>query len=157
MAQTDRTQGRESPKTPTSPTIEQLLREGDGSWWSTPSSSSSPHARNHDQEEDHGHHQRKSMLTKVKEKAKKLRHSLSTKKKHSNEDENTTPAWGVSLEDDEDEEEDAEYLGAPMYESELAPESYKEIARQHPRANPVISEKTLFGLSIVPEKTSSSH
>lgn len=28
-----------------------------------------------------------------------------------------------------------------MYESELAPESYKETARQHPRANPVISEK----------------
>lgn len=28
-----------------------------------------------------------------------------------------------------------------VYESELAPEAYKENARQHPRANPVISEK----------------
>ena len=28
-----------------------------------------------------------------------------------------------------------------MYESEVAPEAYKENARQHPRANPVISEK----------------
>ena len=28
-----------------------------------------------------------------------------------------------------------------VYESELAPEEYKEYARQHPRANPVISEK----------------
>lgn len=46
----------------------------------------------------------------MKEKAKKIRRSLS-KKKHS-EDGNTTPSWGVSLDDDED-DEDAEYLGAP--------------------------------------------
>ncbi|KAI9107742.1 hypothetical protein K1719_021078 [Acacia pycnantha] len=43
------------------------------------------------------------------------------------------------LEDDE-EEEDAEYLGAPMYESELAPEAYRENARQHTRATPVIGD-----------------
>lgn len=75
----------------------------------------SPHSpafrREHDPEEDHTHHQKKSVLAKVKERAKKLRHSLSGKKKHSEEG-NTTPSWGVSLED-EDEEEDAEYLGAP--------------------------------------------
>lgn len=31
-----------------------------------------------------------------------------------------------------------------VYESELAPEDYKENARQHPRANPVISEKRVL-------------
>lgn len=48
----------------------------------------------------------------MKERAKKLRHSLSRKKQ--SEDGNSTPSWGVSLdEDEEDIEEDAEYLGAP--------------------------------------------
>ena len=97
--------------------------EGDGSWpWlsSTSSSSSSSSSscsspsfvKNHDPEEDQTHHQKKSVLSKVKEKARKLRHSLSAKKRH-NEDGNTTPSWGVNLDDYEDEEEDAEYLGAP--------------------------------------------
>lgn len=71
----------------------------------------------HDAEEDHNHHPKKSVLTKVKEKAKKLKHSLSNKKKHhdsdSQETDNTTPSLGVNLNDYEDEEEDAEYLGAP--------------------------------------------
>lgn len=67
--------------------------------------------RDHEAEEDHTPH-RKSVLSKVKEKARKLRHSLSGKKKHA-EGENTTPSFGVTLEDEEDEEEDAEYLGAP--------------------------------------------
>ncbi|PON68827.1 low-temperature-induced protein [Trema orientale] len=146
MAQLDRSlrRGESTPKTPSKPTMEQLLRDGEGSWWLSSSSSSSGSSpscvKNHDPEEDHIHHQKKSVLSKVKEKARKLRHSLSAKKRH-NEDGNTTPSWGVSLDDYEDEEEDAEYLGAPMYESELAPESYKETARQHPRAIPVISEK----------------
>lgn len=35
-----------------------------------------------------------------------------------------------------------------MYESELAPEVYKETARQHPRADPVVSEKHLWPTSI---------
>lgn len=90
--------------------------DGEGSWWlSSATSGSSPSfAKNHDPEEDHVHHQKKSVLSKVKEKARKLKHSLSGKKRH-NEDGNTTPSWGVSLEDyeDEEEEEDAEYLGAP--------------------------------------------
>lgn len=46
----------------------------------------------------------------MKERAKKWRSNL-IKKKHS-DDSNTTPSWGVSLDDDED-EEDPEYLGAP--------------------------------------------
>ncbi|KAL5750310.1 hypothetical protein ACOSP7_024913 [Xanthoceras sorbifolium] len=135
----------ESPRTPISPTIEQFLG-GDSSRWSPHSSPT--FRKEYDLEEDHSHHQKKSVLTKVKEKAKKFRHSLS-KKKHSGGDEgNTTPSWGVTLEDDEDEEEDAEYLGAPMYESELAPEGYKENARQHPRAFPVISERHVLTSSV---------
>ncbi|XP_019229519.1 PREDICTED: uncharacterized protein LOC109210547 [Nicotiana attenuata] len=35
-----------------------------------------------------------------------------------------------------------------MYESELAPEAYKEAARQHPRADPVVSEKHAVPTSI---------
>lgn len=81
----------------------------------------------------------------MKEKARKLRYSLSKRRQ---EDENVTPSWGVSLEDAEEEDADAEYLGAPMYESEEAPEVYKENARQHPRANPVISEKHVLQTNV---------
>ncbi|GMY10928.1 low-temperature-induced 65 kDa protein [Fagus crenata] len=135
----------DNPRSPTSSTFEQLLR-GDGSKWS-PNSSSPTLGKDHDLEEDPAHHHKKSVLTKVKEKAKRLRYTLS-KKKYS-EDGNTTPSWGVSLDDDEEgEEEDAEYLGAPMYESELAPEGYREHARQHPREIPVISEKHVLASSV---------
>lgn len=82
----------------------------------------------------------------MKERAKKWRSNL-IKKKHS-DDSNTTPPWGVSLDDDED-EEDPEYLGAPMYESEMAPEGYKEAARQHPRAVPVIPEKHVLPGNVI--------
>ncbi|KAJ4725756.1 Low-temperature-induced protein [Melia azedarach] len=133
----------DNPRSPTTPTIEHLMGVEASRW--------SPHSsptlrRDHDPEEDHTPN-KKSVLTKVKEKARKLRHSLSGKKKHYEED-NTTPSWGVTLEDDEDEEEDAEYLGAPMYESELAPEGYREHARQHPRAIPVISDKHVLASSV---------
>ncbi|XP_057730354.1 uncharacterized protein LOC130945669 [Arachis stenosperma] len=107
-------------------------------------SPSSPYFLKHqDLEEDHGLYQKKSVLTKVKEKARKLRYSLSKRRiedNNNNNINNVTPSWGVSL-DDVEEYADAEYLGAPMYESEVAPEIYKENARQHPRADPVISEK----------------
>ncbi|CAJ1955672.1 unnamed protein product [Sphenostylis stenocarpa] len=127
--------------------VEQFLRGSGGdcsrmspTYSPTSNSPSSPYSdkmKHQDQEEDHGLNQKKSVLNKVKEKAKKLCSSLSKRRM---EDENVTPSWGVKLEDDEQEEDDAEYLGAPMYESELAPDAYKENARQHPRANPVISE-----------------
>lgn len=95
---------------------------GEGSKWST-TSSSSPYTfwKDHrDPEEDYAaHHHKKSVLAKVKDKAKKIRRSLS-KKKHSEDGSSTggsatTPSWGVSLDDDEDDEdaEYAEYLGAP--------------------------------------------
>lgn len=140
------------------------------------SSSSSPTlGNNHDQEEYSNHPNKKSVLAKVKERAKKLRHSLSGKKKHGNDlhDDNTTPSWGVSLDDLDEEDDDPEYLGAPsnninnfickfmilrqkilnllcliVYESELAPETYREYARQHPRASPVVSEKHIMPGSI---------
>ncbi|KAI3423680.1 uncharacterized protein J3R85_010891 [Psidium guajava] len=136
-----------SPRSPTAPTIEQLLYDGpgEGSRWS---SSSPTFMRGHDLEDDHIHqypNSRKSVLAKVKERARRWRLGLG--KKRNADDGNTTPSWGVSL-DEDDAEEDADYLGAPMYESELAPEDCKENARQHPRANPVISEKHLLPNSI---------
>lgn len=83
-----------------------------GSPTSSPSaiSPSSPYyerSKFHDPED----HQKKSVLTKVKEKAKKLRNSIG-KKKH--EDGNVTPTYCVTIEEEEEEEEeDSEYLGAP--------------------------------------------
>ncbi|KAK6935815.1 hypothetical protein RJ641_032845 [Dillenia turbinata] len=134
----------DSPRTPKSPlpTVEQLLRgEASRSY-----ASSSPTALKggHDLEEYHIHQNRRSVLTKVREKAKRWRQNLANKK-NNNSGDNPTPSWGVSLEDDDEEDDkDPEYLGAPMYESELAPEGLKESARQHPRANPVISESHTF-------------
>ncbi|XP_060197263.1 uncharacterized protein LOC132626414 [Lycium barbarum] len=123
-----------------SPTFGQLLQGNERGW----ATSTSPTAY-YDQEEYTPTHGKKSVISKVKEKAKKLKHSLSGKKnRHENDvhDDNSTPSWGVTLEDDDDDEDgDPEYLGAPMYESELAPEPLKEAARQHPRADPVLSEK----------------
>lgn len=120
--------------------------------------------KDHDQEEDHyhyHHHRHRhdnqnqskksiSVLAKVKEKAKKWRHNLVNKKNKHGHDHSThtssnpsTPAWGVSLEDDDDDDnyvvddddQDPEYFGAPMYESEQAPEGLKETVSQHPRTN----------------------
>lgn len=78
----------------------------------SPSSPFFERMKNHDPEEDQSLYQRKSVLAKVKERARKLvlRNSLSRKRQ---DDDNITPSWGVSLEDEEGEEEDAEYLGAP--------------------------------------------
>ncbi|XP_019436594.1 PREDICTED: uncharacterized serine-rich protein C215.13-like [Lupinus angustifolius] len=137
------------------PTVDQFLRGGESAKMSptySPNYSKSPSSpyferlKHHDPEEDQGLYQKKSsVLVKMREGVKRLRNSFRIRKQE--EDGNLTPSWGVSLEDYE-EEEDAEYLGAPMYESELAPEGYKENARQHPRANPVISEKHVLHSSI---------
>ncbi|XP_054814003.1 uncharacterized protein LOC129314551 isoform X2 [Prosopis cineraria] len=135
MAQLHRSYAPADASKSPAPTVEQLLRGGEPSRGS-PSSSSSDRSKHWDPQEDHSHHQKKSVLTKVKEKAKKLRHSLS-KKKH---DDNAIP----SLVEDED-AEDTEYLGAPMYESELAPEQYKEKAMQHPRANAITEKHVMLG------------
>ncbi|KAK9997669.1 hypothetical protein SO802_022355 [Lithocarpus litseifolius] len=50
-------------------------------------------------------------------------------KKH-NQDVSTTPSWIVRLDDDED-EEDPEFYGAPAFESRLVPEGYKETTRHN--------------------------
>ncbi|XP_029130802.1 uncharacterized protein PB18E9.04c [Cajanus cajan] len=164
MAELERPQRQidASSKTPaTIHTMEQLLRAGEASkskqspTFSTCSSTSSTHSsspsspffqrlRHHDSEEDHGQSQKKSVLTKVKEKAKKLRHSLS-KKKH--EDGNvSSPSSATGLEADGAEDE-AEYQGPPVYESEKTP--VKGNARQHPspRANPVTPERHFISTS----------
>uniref|UniRef100_A0A7N2MTV7 BED-type domain-containing protein n=1 Tax=Quercus lobata TaxID=97700 RepID=A0A7N2MTV7_QUELO len=53
--------------------------------------------------------------------------------KKRNQDVSTTPSWVVELDDDED-EEDPEFYGAPAFESRLTPEGYKETTRHNPRA-----------------------
>ncbi|OMO62005.1 hypothetical protein CCACVL1_23083 [Corchorus capsularis] len=150
MAQIDPAQRYgNNPRNPiiTNPTVEQLLRAEDAETRSPSGHSSSPtFSRSqgvvHDPEDAHYQPKKLTVLAKVKEKARRWRNSFS-KRKHGNSD-NTTPSWGVRLEDVDNEEEDPEYLGAPMYESELAPEGYKEHARQHPRAISVISEKHIL-------------
>lgn len=83
---------------------------GEASAWS--GTASPTLLRDHDPELDHPqHHQKQSVLNKVKEKARRWRHSLS-KKKHG-DTVNATPTWGVSLEEEDYGEEDPEYLGAP--------------------------------------------
>ncbi|KAE9585991.1 hypothetical protein Lal_00010121 [Lupinus albus] len=127
---------------PTLATMDQFLKGGESPIYS-PNNSKSPsleRMKQHDPEEDEVLYQKKSssVLVKMREGVKRLRNSFRMRKQE--EEGNVTPSWGVRLEDYM-EEEDVEYLGAPMYESEVAPEGYKENARQHPRANPVISEK----------------
>ncbi|XP_057789875.1 uncharacterized protein LOC131006763 isoform X1 [Salvia miltiorrhiza] len=174
-----------SPKSQTSPTFDQLLRVEEAYW----SSNVSPGGRAcHDHEVCPSHctsgDNKKSVLSKVKDTAKKLRHSISGRRKngiefhdhdhdhnyhhshvhnyqhshdhnrglshghghshsqsHSHDHDHITPSWGATVEDDYDHEQDydPEYLGAPMYESEAAPDCLKETARQHPRAEPVVS------------------
>ncbi|KAI4368863.1 hypothetical protein MLD38_017371 [Melastoma candidum] len=100
--------------------------------------------QDHEGQDFHG----KSVLSKVKDKARRWRQNLGKKKDTEHEDGTGTgtgmPCGGIASLLEEEEEEDAEYLGAPMYESELAPLDCKEHARQHPRANPVISENHLL-------------
>ncbi|RAL42389.1 hypothetical protein DM860_012172 [Cuscuta australis] len=137
MAQLERnSESFKHAKSPHSIAFDQLI-QGEERCWSPNTSPTQKCINNNDQEEafpnnnNNNQHNKKSVLTKVKERAKKLRHSLSGgKKKHENhvpgETNSTRPAW--------------------VYESELAPEDYKETARQHPRADPLFSEKSVFPL-----------
>ncbi|KAF3625760.1 hypothetical protein P3S67_009060 [Capsicum chacoense] len=148
MAQLDPLQrfshtSKSSPKS-NSTTFEQIS-PGNGRSWLT---STSPTAYCYDQEEYTPTHGKKSVISKVKEKAKKLKHTFSGKKKLPETDIHDGRWPGIMLDDNDEEDEDPEYLGAPMYESEQAPEPYKEAARQHPRADPVISEKSVTPRSI---------
>ncbi|RDX99416.1 hypothetical protein CR513_17520, partial [Mucuna pruriens] len=152
MAQLERPQRQvDTPKTPpTIHTMEQLLRAGEASKSkhsptyspSSSSNSSSPSSpffqrlRHHDPEEDHGQTQKKSVLTKVKEKAKKLRHSLSKRKHEDGNATSPTSAIGDGV------EEDAEYVGAPMFEWEKVNAVSKATnLRQNSRGNPVTPDR----------------
>ncbi|XP_058109536.1 uncharacterized protein LOC131252825 isoform X2 [Magnolia sinica] len=97
--------------------------------------------RSTSQEEDQNQPLKKSILMKVKEKARKLRNTLS-KKKH----EDVTLPGSVSRE--EKEEENPEYHEAPMRESELAPEAYNVTAKRNQAAPLVIPKRDV----LVPEK-----
>ncbi|CAL5211565.1 unnamed protein product [Lathyrus oleraceus] len=172
MAQLERPQRHaDASKSPGSiQTIEQLLRgeaskpklsqskSSSSSACSSPSSPFFQRLRHLDSEEDHGQNQnqKKSVITKVKEKAKKLRHSLS-KKKH--EDWNLTSPPSSAGHEGDGAEEDAEKHGATLYESEMAHEGHKESTRQHSRPSPVTPQKHVLsnneklGLEQAREKT----
>ncbi|CAH2065161.1 unnamed protein product [Thlaspi arvense] len=156
---------------PSFSTIGQRHQSGEGSKLSP---SGSPRKENELQGE-HSHH-KKSLFSKMKDKAKKLQHSLSNKKRHDEEGDATMSPFArfedhqvrekegyetlsprdnlkdrkAREERETGEEEDPEYLGAPMYESKKAPEELKETARQHPRENVVITETNV--LSVLPSK-----
>ncbi|XP_058748757.1 uncharacterized protein LOC131621729 isoform X2 [Vicia villosa] len=180
MAQLERPQRHvESSKSPGSiQTMEQLLRgeaskpklspskSSSSSACSSPSSPFFQRLRHHDSEEDHGQNQnhnhnhnqhqnqKKSVITKVKEKAKKLRHSLS-KKRH--EDWSATSSPSSAGHEGDGAEEDAEHHG--VYESEMAHEGHKENTRQHSKLSPVTPQKHVLsnneklGLEQAREKT----
>ncbi|EPS59862.1 hypothetical protein M569_14943 [Genlisea aurea] len=149
--------------TPTSPTFEQLLKdEQQVQHYSPPPANDAFFGmRTNPPEEDEEElfdacstpGKRSSVLAKVKERAKKLKSSLSIKRKQADHPNNDAadaaaaaaaagapPSSGAVDLDGEEPDEDPEYLGAPIYESEAAPESLREHARQHPRAVPVVSE-----------------
>ncbi|CAK8576093.1 unnamed protein product [Lathyrus sativus] len=173
MAQLERPQRHvDSAKSPGSiQTMEQLVRAGEAakpklspskssssSACSSPSSPFFQRMMHLDSEEDHGqnHSQKKSVITKVKEKAKKLRHSLS-KKRHEDWNINSPPSSAGHEGDGA--EEDAEHHGATLYESEMAHEGHKEYTRQHSRLTPVTPQKHILsnaeklGLEHAREKT----
>ncbi|GAA0184916.1 hypothetical protein LIER_32204 [Lithospermum erythrorhizon] len=88
----------------------------------------------------HEDHHKKSVFMKVKEKAKKLGRSLSGKKKHGTDthDSDLTPVGGDKFVDAIEDDENPDYLGAPMYKSEMSSDTLKQNSRQHPPANPVV-------------------
>ncbi|KAM7259590.1 hypothetical protein ACFE04_015331 [Oxalis oulophora] len=131
MTQLNRSHHTQNPTSPTSPAIEQVLCAGEASRWSP---NISPTC--HDMED--GNHQKKSVLAKVKEKAKKWKHSLSMKKRHNDDSISTTPSWRASVDDEHYNYEDS----APFVTPKVGPETNKEPPRQIARASdPFISEK----------------
>lgn len=108
-----------SSKAQTSPTFQQLLQR-DGSKWSHVSLQKMK--KNSDQEDKGNSHNKMSVLAKIKDKAKRLKHSLSRKKhgdKNDSRCNSATHSSGVSLKDKG--EEDADYHSAQNSESKHAP------------------------------------
>ncbi|XP_076916942.1 uncharacterized protein LOC143576807 [Bidens hawaiensis] len=93
---------------------------GGGSSWSPKSSSKAK--QNHDQNEHRTNHHKKSVLMKVKEKARKLKKSISGRKRRQENDTQspyiTLPGSAGSLDDDKDR---FEYFGTPLYEPLVTP------------------------------------
>ncbi|GKC10171.1 cell wall protein IFF6-like protein [Tanacetum coccineum] len=85
----------------------QHLQGGSSSW----SSDSSPKSK------------KKSVFTKVKEKAKKLKKSLSKRKHRGDNDLHTSCTTSV---EEDDEKEQSEYFGSPLYEPTVAPDTDKQ-------------------------------
>ncbi|GJY90005.1 lisH domain-containing protein-like protein, partial [Tanacetum coccineum] len=107
-----------SSKTRTSPTFQQLLQR-DGSKWSHVSLQKMK--KNSDQEDKGNSHNKMSVLAKIKDKAKRLKHSFSRKKhgdKNDSRCNSATRSSSVSLK--EKGEEDADYHSARMSESKHA-------------------------------------
>ncbi|KAJ9548301.1 hypothetical protein OSB04_020844 [Centaurea solstitialis] len=109
----------------TSLTFQQLLQLEDANW-------SQKQKRNHGQENDANHHNKKSVLAKVKEKAKKFKHSLSGKK-HRDENDSRGPSTSPSSSNGQ---EEAKYRNTPSNVFSRAPGPYKQTSRDHPREAP---------------------
>ncbi|KAG6629174.1 hypothetical protein CIPAW_14G065800 [Carya illinoinensis] len=142
MTQLDRIQkyGDINPRSSNCSTFEPFFPGGEVSKWS-PTFGKDHHPYADQEDPDHNsNHPKKSVLTIVKEKANKLRQTFSQKKHSHDHYVSTTPSWGVSLEDNENEEDEEHHLESPKYESELAPDWYKKTTMQHPRAVLSVSE-----------------
>ncbi|KAK9734731.1 hypothetical protein RND81_04G159800 [Saponaria officinalis] len=107
-------------------TMEQLFHSDNPTVWNE----SSGLGKIHDPEENHLHHAKKlSVLTRVKEYARKWRQTL-VRKRHG-PDANHTPSWGVALEDYEV-DEDPEPHGDPPHQSQHVGKSPKDNEKQNP-------------------------
>ncbi|KAL4571093.1 hypothetical protein LXL04_017844 [Taraxacum kok-saghyz] len=122
-------------KDQTSPTFQQLLQR-EGSKWSQISTEKL--------KKNGGHPIKKSVLEKVKDKAKKLKHSLSIKKHHhENDPPSTTSVTCVSSTGSKEKgHEHVEVHGARISESKNVPTTSKQDAKNHPREAPATNHST---------------
>ncbi|KAI3667695.1 hypothetical protein L6452_42764 [Arctium lappa] len=122
--------GSKGSRTQTSPHSQHFKGEA-----SSQSSNSSPILRkNHDHDNHGNHHIKKSVFMRMKEKARKLKKSISGRKRR---DENescspyaTPPGSAGPLDDDKDR---PEFFGSPLYEPTVEPEFDKHAAKEHSR------------------------
>ncbi|CAH1432483.1 unnamed protein product [Lactuca virosa] len=128
-------------KAQTSSTFQQLLQR-EGSKWSHISTEKLK--KNKNQEHNGNDHNKKSsVLAKVKEKAKKLKHSLSIKKhRHENDPPSTSVTCNAITSSEDKGGENAEFHSPRMSTSKHIPDTNKQEARDHPReAHIPITEK----------------
>ncbi|KAI7749380.1 hypothetical protein M8C21_026526 [Ambrosia artemisiifolia] len=125
--------GTKSSTTQTSVDVQHL--QGGGT--SSSPKCSSKAKPNHDHDDHGNHHHKKSVFTKVKEKARKLKKSISGRKRR---EENgtqdpyiTPPGSAGSLDDDKDQ---PEYFGSPLYEARDVPNTDTQSGKQPENATP---------------------